>query len=252
MIRKTLVAAGLVFLAAGASAQDATLDEVLQCHYETIGGLEAWQDLQSMEASGTMTLAGGQMQADFTMYAKRPRMQRVDFTLQGMTGTQAFDGEHAWMLMPFMGQTEAEPMPEDQAESMSEEADFDGPLIGYEDEGIGLELMGTEDVDGTPAYKIQVTMPSGDVRYYYLETDYCLPIKVEGEREQAGQKIQFETIMGDYKDVDGLVMAHSVETRVPGMPQANQTMTLENIELNVELPDSLFTMPEPDSTSAGQ
>lgn len=251
MIRKTIVTTALVLVAAGASAQETTLEGVLQCHYETIGGLEAWQNLQTMKATGTMTMAGGQMQADFTMYAKRPRMQRADFTLQGMTGTQAFDGEHAWMLMPFLGQSEAEPMPEDQAKAMREEADFDGPLIGYEEEGISLELMGTEDVDGTPAYKIQVTMPNGDERYYYLETDYCLPIKVEGEREQSGQRIQFETIMGDYKDVDGLVMAHSIETRVDGMPQAGQTMTLENVEVNLDLPDSLFTMPEPDSTSAG-
>lgn len=244
MIRTTLIAAVALLVAAGVSAQDATLEEVLQAHYETIGGLEAWKDVETMKATGTMVIGGGQIEAPFVMFAKRPRMQRVEFTYQGMTGIQAFDGEQAWMLMPFMGQTEPEVMPEDQARQMREEADIDGPLIGYEEEGIELELMGTEDVDGTPAYKIEVTMPTGQERFYYLDTEYYLPIKVEGEREQGDQTVAFESIIGDYKEVNGLVMAHSIENRIPGMPQGGQVMTLDEIEVNVEMPDSLFTMPE--------
>lgn len=244
MIRKTFIAIAALLVATGVSAQDATLEEVLQAHYETIGGLEAWQNVETMKATGTMVVGGGQIEAPFTMFARRPRMQRVEFTFQGMTGIQAFDGEQAWMLMPFMGQTEPEVMPEDQARQMGEEADIDGPLIGYEEEGIELELMGTEDVEGTPAYKIKVTMPNGQERFYYLDTEYYLPIKVEGEREQGEQTIAFETILGDYKEVDGLVMAHSIENRVPGMPQGGQTMILDEVEVNVEMADSIFTMPE--------
>lgn len=243
MIRKTFIAVAALLIAAGASAQDATLEEVLQAHYETIGGLEAWQNVETMKATGTMVVGGGQIEAPFVMYAKRPRMQRVEFTFQGMTGIQAFDGEQAWMLMPFMGQTEPEVMPEDQARQMREEADIDGPLIGYQEEGIELELLGTEEVEGTPTYKIQVTMPNGRERFYYLDTDYYLPIKVEGEREQGEQTVAFESILGDYKEVDGLVMAHSIENRIPGMPQGGQTMTLDEVEVNVEVADSLFSMP---------
>lgn len=252
MIRKPFVAIALLACTTGLAAQDASLEEVLQGHYETIGGLEAWQNVETMTATGTLVLAGGQMEADLIMYAKRPRMQRLEFTLQGMTGIQAFDGEVAWMLMPFMGQTEPEIMPEDQARSMREESDIDGPLIGYEEEGIQLELMGTEEVDGTPAYKVKVTMPNGQERFYYLETEYYLPIKVTGEREQAGQTIRFETIMGDYKEAGGLVMAYSIENRVEGMPQAGQTIILEDVEVNGEIPDSVFAMPETDAGNTGQ
>ena len=244
MIRKTLIAAAALLVATGVSAQDATLEEILEAHYETIGGLEAWQNVETMKATGTMVVGGGQIEAPFVMFAKRPRMQRVEFTVQGMTGIQAFDGDQAWMLMPFMGQTEPEVMPEDQARQMREEADIDGPLIGYEEEGIDLELMGTEDVEGTAAYKIKVTMPNGQERFYYLDTEYYLPIKVEGEREQGEQTIAFETILGDYKEVDGLVMAYSIENRVPGMPQGGQMMVLDEVEVNVELADSIFAMPE--------
>lgn len=244
--KRALFAMGALFLTAGAlTAQDLTLDQVLQCHYENIGGLDAWQSLQTMEVSGTMTMMGpqGAMEVPIKMYAKRPRMQRLELSVQGMTGIQAFDGETGWMLMPFMGQTSAEEMPEEMTRQMREESDIDGPLIGYDAEGIKLELAGQEEVAGTPAYRIAVTMPNGDQQTYFLETDYCLPIKVEATLEQAGQSYSVESIMGDYKEVDGLLMPHSIERRM-GMQQGAQTMTLQEVKLNQPIPDSLFTMPK--------
>jgi len=183
------------------------------------------------------------MEAPFTMYSKRPRMQRIEFTVQGMTGIQAFDGETGWMLMPFMGQTEPERMPEDQVRAMREDSDMDGPLVGYQEEGNEIEMLGTEELEGTPAYELKVTLPNGQERFYFLETEYCLPIKIEGSREQGEQTIEFETILGDYKEVDGLVMAHSIGSRMKGMPQGGQTITIQEVEVNVPIADSLFAMP---------
>lgn len=245
MLKRTILAGAAVLLVAGGvAAQDVTLEQVLQGHYETIGGIEAWQSVRTMKATGRMTMGGG-MEAPFVLYAKRPRMQRMEFTFQGMTGIQAFDGETGWVLLPFMGQTEAEAMPADQAEQMREESDFDGPLIGYEEEGVQIALLGEEEVDGTPAYVLEVTMKNGNVRVYYLETEYYLPIKVEGSREQGGQVVEFETILGDYKEVGGLLMAHSIENRISGTPQGpvSQVLTLEEIEVDTPLADSLFVMP---------
>jgi outer membrane lipoprotein-sorting protein len=242
MFRKLVLSAALVALPlSGAAAQQKTLEQVLQCHYDAIGGLKAWQDLNSMEAFGTMQ--GGGIQAPFVLYQKRPHMQRMEFTFQGMTGIQAFDGDTAWMIMPFAGSTDPELMPEDQAKQMRDEADIDGPLVDYKKKGVQVKLLGTEDVSGTQAYQLEVTLKNGDVRYYDLDTDYCLPIRVSGKREQGDQTIEFETIIGDYKPVDGLVMAHSIQTQAKGMPQASQTVTIDSVKVNPPIPDSLFSMP---------
>lgn len=237
-------------LAAGAAAaQDATLQEVLEKHYEAIGGLDAWQGVQSFRASGKMTM--GPMEAPVTMTAKRPDKVRIDFTVQGMTGSQAYDGETAWMLMPFMGKTDPEDMPADQAKALKEEADIDGPLVGYEEEGLQLELVGLEEIEGTQAYKIKVTEEGeeGAVRYFYLESEYYVPIRVEGSRVIQGNTMEYETTLSDYKDVDGLMMAHSMSTQIKGAPGA-QVITVETIEVNLEVDDSVFAKPakkaEPD------
>lgn len=247
MLKKAMSAVAVVAataMTAGAlSAQETTLDDVLSCHYETIGGLEAWHAVDAVRMHGRMTLGPG-MEAPFTVLNARPAMVRIDFTVQGMTGTQAFDGEMGWQVMPFMGNPNAEPMPADQADAMRDDADLDGPLIGHEEkEGVTLEYVGMGEVEGTPAYELLFTKADGDQQTYFLDAEYCLPIRVEEEREMQGQTIPFATVMGDYKEVGGLIMAHSIETTSPAMPAA-QVMTIDSVELNPDYDDDAFTMPE--------
>jgi hypothetical protein len=236
------VAAALL-LAGPSAAQELTLEQVLERHYEAIGGLENWQALESIRATGRMMMMPG-TEAPFVMTAKRPLKVRIEFTFQGMTGIQAYDGSEAWMIMPFMGKTEPEPMPPEMAKDIIEQGDLDGPLIGYEDEGHQIELVGLTEMEGTQVYQLTVTLKSGDVQQYYLDAEYFVPIKVEGARVMQGNIVDFEQIVSDYKDVGGLMMAHSIEARAKGAP-SGQVITLDTIEINVPVADSIFVMPKP-------
>lgn len=242
------LAAPLVLgLAAPASAQ--SVEDVLARHYAAIGGLQSWQSLESLRLSGTMAMGGMAMQAPFTMVAKRPGKARMEFTIQGVTGIQGTDGETAWRLMPFMGKTEAEPMPPEEAKAFQQEADIDGPLVGYEESGHAVELVGTEEVEGTETYEVEVTYPDGAVRRYYLDAEHYLPVRIEDTREIQGNRMTVEQSLGDYREVDGLVMAHTIEVTAPGGAAGSQVFTVEKVELNVPVEDSLFTMPEADGSS---
>lgn len=228
-------------LAAPATAQ--SVEAVLARHYEAIGGLESWTAVESMRMSGKMAMGGMAMEAPFTMVAKRPGKARMEFTIQGMTGIQGTDGQTAWMVMPFMGRTEAERMPAEQAKAFKQEADLDGPLVGYEESGHTVELVGTEEVEGTETYKLQVTYPDGRVGHYYLDAERYLPLKIEDTREVQGDRFTLEQNLGDYREVDGLVMAHTIEVKEGEGPVGSQVFTVEEVELNVPVDDSLFTMP---------
>lgn len=245
-MRRSLIAAlSVLTLAAPTSlvGQDLTIDQVLEKHFEAIGGVEAWQDVQSVKMTGTMAM--GPMTLPFTAMNRRPDHVRIEFTVQGMTGVQAYDGETAWMLMPFMGKTDPEEMPASDAKQLIEDADLDGPLIGMEEDGHSAELVGMEKVEGADAYHVKVTLKSGDVRDYYLDAEYFLPIKVSAKREIQGQEIEIVTSLSDYKEVDGLVMPHSISSQFVGAPAgANQSMTIEAVELNPTFEDSLFVMPK--------
>ena len=157
-------------LATPVAAQD--LDEVLDNYYEAVGGIDAWKSVESMRATGSMVMAGMGIEAPFVVTTKRPNMVRLEFTFQGMTGVQAYDGETAWMLMPFMGRTDPEVMPIDMAKDVIDQADLDGALIGWQESGHQVELLGKEETAGTEAYKIKVTKKNGDVEYYFLDSEY--------------------------------------------------------------------------------
>lgn len=239
MLRQAVITFGLILVATGASAQ--SLDEVLAKYAEARGGLGKVKALKSLRMTGTMTVGPG-LEAPITMEMKRPKNMRLEFTLQGMTGVQAFDGQTAWAIMPFMGKKDAEALPEDQAKMAEEQADFDGVLIDYKEKGHTVELVGKEPVEGTDAYKLKVTLKGGDVRYVYLDAEYFLEIRTEGTRTVRGSQVDFEASIGDYKEVDGLMFAHSIESGAKGSPQ-KQKMTVTTIELNPDLDDARFKMP---------
>ncbi|NNG15644.1 MAG: hypothetical protein HKM89_04120, partial [Gemmatimonadales bacterium] len=101
MLRKAVVLALVnLFLPQPAASQDLSLEDVLGKYYEAIGGVEAWMSIQTMKMTGTMTMRRG-MEVPFTRMVKRPDKVRMEFTMQGMTGVRAFDGQTAWMFMPF-------------------------------------------------------------------------------------------------------------------------------------------------------
>lgn len=240
--RTTFFALAIALLSCAVTAQaaDLTLDEILAKNAEAKGGIDKLRALKSVRFTGKMTLGGG-MEAPITLTKKRPEMMRMDFTVQGMTGTQAFDGTTGWMLMPFMGKKEPEPLSADAMKEVKNMADFDGPFIDGEKKGYKVELLGKGDVEGTPAYRIKVTR-EGEDSVVYVDAESFLEIKTEAKRKVQGQEIEGETTLGNYQEFGGLLFPMSIEMKAKGMP-AGQAITLDKVEVNLDLTDDAFKMP---------
>ncbi len=221
-----------------------SLHQVLANYYKAMGGLDKIKSVKTEKMTGKMSM-GQAGDVPFMRVQKRPSKIRVDFTFQGMKGIQASDGTVAWMFMPFMGKTEPEQMPKAGAEQMAEEADISGPLVDYQKKGNKIELVGKKEVQGSDVYELKVTLKDGDVVNYFLDADAFVPIMKTTVREIQGNPVEVETTYGDYKEVDGLMYAFSITRRPKGAPEGQgQTITIDKIELNQEIPDSEFTMPK--------
>ena len=57
--------------------------------------------------------------------------------------------------------------------------------------------------------------------------------------------MEIETSVGNYKQVNGLMLPHSLESRLKGAPAGagGQTITIESYELGPALEDSRFAFP---------
>lgn len=241
-----IVIAGLAPGFAGPlAAQDAapTAEELIEKNLDAKGGREALAGVTSAHITGRMSMAG--MEAPFVFLWKAPDRIRIEFTLQGMTGIQAYDGETGWTFMPFMGKADPEKMAPEDAAQIKDDADFRGPLFDPAAGGYTVEYAGEEDVEGTPTYKLRLTKEDGSVSHYYLDQEHYLEIKQETRRTLRGQEVESQTAVGDYKEVSGLVLAHSLDITSSMAPGQSQNMTFETVELNVEIPDERFVMPAP-------
>lgn len=239
-----MFACGL-FMIAGMAVAEMTVEEIIAANLEAKGGEEAWRALETSRMSGKMMMGGGAagtMEMPFTVEFRAPDNVRLEFTMQGMTAVQAFDGETGWSIMPFLGKTEPEEMAEDQVKQLKNQADFKGVLVDYKEKGHTVELVGHEEVDGTPAYKLKVTRADGDVDHLYIDDEYFVEFKTESFREVQGMEMTINTVIGDYKEVDGLIFAHSMEMSYGDNP-AQQVITIESIETGIELGDDRFAMP---------
>ena len=239
----TMILCGLVLMSGVAAAE--TVEEIVAANLEAKGGEEAWMAVETGKMSGTMRMGGGAagaMEMPFTVEFKKPHNIRLEFTMQGMTAVQAFDGETGWAILPFLGKTEPEEMAEDQVKQLKDQADFEGVLVNYKEKGHTVEFVGQEEVDGTPAFKLKVTRADGDVDFLYLDEEYFVEFKMESTREVQGNEVTVATVLGDYKEVDGLLFAHSMEMAFGG-GEAQQVITIEKIELGIDLPDDRFAMP---------
>lgn len=194
-----------------------------------------------MRMSGSMSFGPG-MRAPFTLEMKRPNRMRIEFELEGETGVQAFDGRSAWAQMPFAGQPRPQPLPPEEAGQIEEQADFDGPLVDWQAKGHRLELVGEARVDADPAWKLRLTLKSGAVRYVYLDAGSFLEVRTEGTREFQGSRVEFESRLGDYREVAGLRVPFLIESGPKDAPE-RQRLRFETIEYDVPIDDARFALP---------
>ena len=143
---------GLALFAMPVSAQ--TAEEIIAKYIKTIGGAEKIEAIKTLRRTGKFT-GGGGFEAVVIQENKRPEMARQEFTIQGMTGVNAYDGKTGWKIEPWQGKKDAEPLGEEELKEIQEDADFDGPLVNYQQKGNKVEFVGTEPVEGTDALQAQ-------------------------------------------------------------------------------------------------
>ena len=239
MRRRIVVIAVLSLLTIAAQAQ--TAEEIIDKFIKTVGGSEKIQAAKTLRRTGKFTRGGG-FEAAVLQENRRPNMVRQEFSLQGLTAINAYDGKTGWKIQPWGGKKDPEPLGEEEMKQILEESDFDGPLVNSQQKGIKVEFVGMEPVEGTDAFKLKVTLADGDIRYYYMDTDYYVPIKIDIKRMVRGAEREYEKSLGDYKQVDGWYLPFSVETNTKGS-QDRSKVTYDTIEANVTIDDSRFQKP---------
>ena len=213
---------------------------------EAKGGAEALRNLKSVTLKGRMLVENqGRMELCLRCNGRSGRARcATEYTLQGMTIVQAYDGTEGWKISPFQGRKDPEKMSADDAKSLMEDAEMDGPLVDWKEKGSTVEYLGTEDVDGTQAHKLKVARKNGDMNYVYLDPDAFLEIRILSQRMEHGAQVEIETDLSDYEKVNGVFVPFSIEAGRKARPTSKRSSSTK-AEANVPVDDAHFKFPAP-------
>jgi hypothetical protein len=229
-------------LCLGAHALSQTADELVNKNIEARGGLDKIKAVKTLRITGRAERSG-RSPVVVVIEHERPSEVRQDTTRAGMTMVQAYDGKQGWTIQPFSGRKDPQLMGEDDLRDLQLEADIDGPLVDYQAKGNTVEYMGHDMVDGDDALRLKVTLKNGDVLYYDLDPDTYLEIRRESQEFIRGSVKEQVTEYGSYKAVNGVMYPFSLAGWPKSDPSRPVTITIDKVEVNVPLDESLFAVP---------
>lgn len=221
-----------------------TVDDILTLYFQTIG-----QD--KLLATNTFITKGKIVQAQFeipfTSYNKRPMNYKLEAEFQGMKIVSAFNGVSGWSINPMMGSSDPQPMTAEDVERTKLQADYDGMFYNYAEKGYKVEFIDKEYVDDIEVYVLKLTTPTDDIISSYFDTQNNVLLKSSSIMMVQDVETEFEMYFSNYKYIDEILIPFSIETKVNGNTVMN--MVIEEVTYNVDIPDSLFEMPQTSAPS---
>lgn len=204
-----------------------TAETVLKSYISAIGGEKAMNKIKDMTMMASTTMQG--MTIGFDFYRKSPNkyMMKVgagEMVFQKMV----FDGTTAKLVSPMGGESKV--LEGDELEDMKVEAELNQELH-YGRLGVTLALEGIEEIDGTEAYRLMLTYPSGKQSTQYFDVKSGLKIKELSEQGTA--------TFGDYREVNGVKFPFAISQQMG--PQTIDLKVL-SIKINSKLKDDLFSI----------
>lgn len=205
---------------------------------EATGGRAAHEKLKFRVAEATMSFPAMGLTGKMTVTQAQPNKIRV---LTDMTGVgkmdQGHNGSVAWELNPMTGPRLIEG---EELEEMLRQGSMTADL-NPEKTFKSMVTEGIEDVDGKPAYRVTCTPMSGPVMTRFYDKESSLLVKQSITVKGPLGEMPSVTFMSDYKDVDGVKIAHKALTRV--METQEFSITTDKVEHPASLPADAFEPP---------
>ena len=231
-------------------ADMAKAKEILAAAVDAYGGLEKLQAVKNivMEVRATVNSPTmGQMQIETTSYYLYPDKFRQDFkTSPGVQMGFVFDGVSAFGYVFDASGMTTQPLPPERANAFKDTV-FREPLwmlTNLSENEIPIQYGGTGEVDGKLADILLVPQPTTRILQLFVsqETHYIVKF-IHRETTPEGVTADRETFMEDYRDVEGIKVAHRIVEKIEDQVLSDSRVT--QVILNAEeIDESVFQEPE--------
>lgn len=216
-----------------------TVDEIMNKHFKAIGGREAWENIRSMKAEGSLAVQG--IDVGITQTLIPGKAMRRDVNVMGMNGFTIVTPKKGWNYLPFQpGMDKMDTMKADVLKMEQAELELKSKqMFYYKTDGTKAEYTGMDTLNKVLCYRIRFTDKDGSETTYFFDTKTYLIIRSETKVKKEDQEQEIAMGYDNYKSMDGGVMMPMSITS----PQGD--ITFKSIELNKPVDESIFTPAEP-------
>ncbi|MCW3461950.1 hypothetical protein [Chitinophaga nivalis] len=227
----------VAFLMAGISTYAQSLEEIVDKNIAAMGGANKFKTVQTQYVEGKMEVQG--MEVPLKRWVKQDEGMRLEFNVQGTTNIQVVTSTAGWSLMPVMMQTTPQDMDAATFKLMKTQLDLKGDFYDYKARGKQLSLLGKEDVNGAPAYKLKIVSADGTEGLAFVDAANFYLVKAVNKVEIQGQSVELVTLMSDYrKTPEGFAYPAVTEQQPSGVK-----INIEKVVTNQPVESSLFEKP---------
>lgn len=239
-IHRIALASALLFSAGGALAAGSDLpsaETILDRFIKVTGGRAAYEKRQSECTVEDIEIANTPIKGTVTSYRRAPSNYYLELDIP-MIGKfrQWSDGKIAWSITPTEG---AKLLEGEQLDQALRGARYNGDVY-WRDLCKRVETVGTEDVDGKPAYIVVRTYKLGKPVTDYYDAASGLLVKGIAKQQMASGEVRREILVSDYREEAGILVPHKIIMKSPG---EERIMTVRTVTVNQEAPPGTFDIP---------
>jgi outer membrane lipoprotein-sorting protein len=205
-----------------------TVDEIIDYHFDAVKQ-DRFNKIETMIITAEIVKPGG-ICYEKTIF-KRPKMMRSEITENGKVTVTAFDGKKGWKSTAGVKDT----LTGDELKEIEFAADLDGYFYCYRERRHKLSFEGKEQFMGKQQLKIKCEIEN-DITYVYIDAKSFLFSKIDKMKKSG----VYETLLSDYRKVNEIPLPFKFEINTP---EYKEVKNVKNIEIDKDIPDSLFTMP---------
>jgi hypothetical protein len=225
--------------AATAPNSSLTVDEIIQRHSDAMGGLENCNKVKTVIISGNILVRDKSYHTTIKMI--NGRAMRMEMDEAGMSVINVYKDGKGWKMDLFAGETKPIDVTGAELIEFKTESFLANRLMDYKKRGYTVELLGLEDVEGMPAYKINTVIENKREMFYFIDTSTFLVHKTFVKKDVTGGDTGLETCFYDFRDFGNIRFPLLWKQKMNGEPL--QEVHFDKLELNAKIDEKIFDKP---------
>jgi len=216
-------------------AADVTAETVIANYIKAVGGESNIAGIKTMKGEYSTKMQG--MDILMTNYFAAPNKTKSEIKVVQMNMVvqeMIFDGNKGKML----AQGKNVPVPEGKDQDTKVDS-YMIPELAYGELNVKTKLIGSKMVNGSSAYEVETTYPSGKVKSVFYDATTNLKVKETSVEKSPQGEVNVVQEFSDYKKVNNVMIPHMMKGS-----QGPQKMEfkLDKVEINKPIADDTFKL----------